>query len=56
MKLWKKIAITLFVIILLVQIPFIYNRYKFGQLAGVIKTLESQRIETPNTSFNEPAL
>lgn len=53
MKLWKKIAIILLVIILLVQIPFIYNRYKIGQLADKINVLQSQRIETPNPIFNE---
>jgi hypothetical protein len=53
MKLWKKTALILLVIILVVQIPFIYNRYKFGQLADTVNTLQTQRIETPNPAFND---
>lgn len=53
MKLWKKIAIVLLAIILLVQIPFIYNRYKFGQLAGRISSLNAQRAEIENPAFND---
>ena len=40
MKLWKKIALALLVIILLVQIPFIYNRFQTGKLAGKISSLQ----------------
>jgi hypothetical protein len=53
MKLWKKIAIVLVVIILLAQIPFIYNRYRFGQLADKINVLQSQRVENANPNFND---
>ncbi|MBA3601529.1 MAG: hypothetical protein H0W45_09900, partial [Acidobacteria bacterium] len=53
MKLWKKIAIVIFVIVFLVQIPFIYNRYKIGQLAGKISTLETQKIKTENQNYND---
>ncbi len=53
MKLWKKIAIVIFVILLLAQIPFIYNRYQFGQLAGKISTLENQKIKTENQIYND---
>lgn len=52
MKLWKKIAIIL-LIILLVQIPFIYNRYRFGQLADKISALNSQRSEAANANFKD---
>ncbi|MDQ3374873.1 MAG: hypothetical protein M3521_13420 [Acidobacteriota bacterium] len=53
MKLWKKIAIVIFVIVFLAQIPFIYNRYKIGQLAGKISTLETQKIKTENQNYND---
>ncbi len=53
MKLWKKIAIILLVIILLAQIPFVYNRYKFGQLHDKINALQTQRIETANQNYKD---
>lgn len=53
MKLWKKIAVVLVVIILLAQIPFVYNRYQFGQLSDKINALQAQRIETVNPNFND---
>jgi hypothetical protein len=53
MKLWKKIAIIFLVIILLVQLPFVYNRYKFGQLSGRIGTLASQRNAPSDPRFND---
>jgi hypothetical protein len=51
MKLWKKIALILLAIILLAQIPFIYNRYKFGQLHDKINSL--QKTEITNQTFND---
>lgn len=53
MRLWKKIAIFLLAIILLAQIPFIYNRYEFGRLAEKINALQTQRIEKENPNFND---
>jgi len=53
MRFWKKIAIIIFAVILLTQIPFIYNRYKMGQLAGKISTLETQKIKTENQNYND---
>lgn len=53
MKLWKKIAIVLVIIILLVQIPFIYNRYRFGQLADKINALQASRVETVNQNYKD---
>ena len=32
MKLWKKIVLILLAVILLVQIPFVYNRFQIGKL------------------------
>lgn len=53
MKLWKKIVLVLLAVILLAQIPFIYNRYKFGQLADKIASLQAQRIEQPNQNYKD---
>lgn len=53
MKLWKKIAIALVIIFLLAQIPFIYNRYQFGQLADKISQLQTSRVETANPNFRD---
>ena len=53
MKLWKKILLVLFAVFLLVQIPFIYNRYKFGQLHDKINALNAQRIENANPNFKD---
>lgn len=53
MKLWKKIFLVLVAIFLLVQIPFIYNRYKFGQLYDKINQLQTQRIENSNPNFKD---
>ncbi len=53
MKLWKKILLVLLAVILLLQIPFVYRRYQYGQLAGKINALRAQRIETANPNFND---
>ena len=53
MRLWKKILLILFVIVLLAQIPFVYRRYEYGQLAGKINALETQRIEATNQNYND---
>ena len=53
MKLWKKILLALLAVVLLAQIPFIYNRYKFGQLHDKINQLQTQRIENPNQNFKD---
>ena len=53
MKLWKKILIALVCVIALTQIPFIYNRYKIGQLAGKISQLEAQKTNSPNQNYND---
>jgi hypothetical protein len=53
MKLWKKIILILLAIFLLAQIPFIYNRYKFGQLYDKINQLQTQRIENLNQNFKD---
>ncbi len=53
MKLWKKILLALLVVILTAQIPFIYRRYQYGQLAGKIISLQAQRTENANQHFND---
>ena len=53
MKLWKKIVLVLFAVILLAQIPFVYNRYQFGQIHDKITQLQTQRIETINQNYND---
>jgi hypothetical protein len=53
MRLWKKIILILLAVILLAQIPFIYNRWKFGQLDDVINQLQTQRIENANQNFKD---
>ncbi|MGI8470089.1 MAG: hypothetical protein ACR2N3_16740 [Pyrinomonadaceae bacterium] len=53
MKLWKKILLVLLAIILLAQIPFIYNRYRIGQLSDKIISLQTQRITTENPNFTD---
>lgn len=53
MKLWKKILLVLLAVFLLAQIPFVYNRYKFGQLSDKINRLQTQRIENANPSYKD---
>jgi len=53
MKLWKKILLIFLAIILLAQIPFVYNRYKFGQLHDKINQLQTQKTEIANPTFND---
>ncbi len=53
MKLWKKIFLILLAVIILAQIPFIYNRYKFGQLHDKINQLQTQKTEIANPNFND---
>ena len=53
MKLWKKILIALLCVFLLAQIPFVYNRWKTGNLAEKINQLESQRSNASNQNYND---
>ncbi len=55
MKLWKKIFLILLAVILLAQIPFIYNRYQFGRLHDKINQLQTQKAEIVNRNFNDYA-
>lgn len=51
MKRWKKIVLLLLALILVSQLPFIYRRYRLGQLHAAIQVLNSERI----TSQSEQA-
>ncbi len=53
MRTWKKIAIIIFALVFLTQIPFIYHRYQFGQLAAKISTLETQQVKIENPIYND---
>ncbi|HSK70797.1 MAG TPA: hypothetical protein VK892_03810 [Pyrinomonadaceae bacterium] len=53
MKLWKKILLVLFCVLLLAQIPFIYNRYQFGNLHDKINQLQNQKAGLPNQNYND---
>jgi len=52
-KVAKKIFLILLVVVVLVQIPFIYRRYQTGNLFEKIAQLHSQRNAIPNPIFNE---
>src|SRR5215210_4237283 len=43
MKRWKKIVLLLLGLILASQLPFIYRRYRLGQLNAAIQVLNSER-------------
>src|SRR5689334_10069500 len=49
-KLLKRILLILLAIFVAVQAPFIYRRYKIGQLAGQIAELNRQRTSPPESS------
>ena len=53
MKWWKKILLILLGIFLLIQIPFVYNRWKFGQLYDQINELQSRRVERSDSGYND---
>ena len=53
MKLWKKILLVLLAIILLVQIPFIFNRFQTGKLAEKIAALKDERTIPVNRNYRD---
>lgn len=53
MKLWKKILLVLLAVILLAQIPFIYNRFQTGKLADKIVSLQSQKANPINQTYRD---
>ncbi len=53
MKLWKKICLGLICAAVLLQIPFIYNRWQTGKLAEKISTLKSRKTKVINREYND---
>lgn len=53
MKLWKKIALGLLAVLLLIQIPFIYNRFQMGNLADKIAQMQSQKTAPANSNYKD---
>ena len=53
MKRWKKIILILLAVFLAVQIPFIYNRFKFGRIHDQIVDLQTRRSENANANFTD---
>jgi len=54
MRLWKKIILIFFGVLVLAQIPFVYRRFQTGNLAEKISSLDAQKRQVPdNTKFNE---
>ncbi len=52
-KLLKRIVLILLAVLIAVQAPFIYRRYKVGKLAEKISELNSQRKEPADSKFKE---
>jgi hypothetical protein len=52
-KILKRIAIVLLVLLVLAQIPFIYRRYQTGKLAQKIAELDAQRTSNTDPNFKE---
>lgn len=52
-KFFKRIALILLAVLIAVQAPFIYRRYKVGKLAEKISELNSQRKEPVDSKFKE---
>jgi len=53
MKFWKKILLVLLAVVVLAQIPFVYNRYKIGKLSTKINQLQTNRKNLINPNYNE---
>ncbi len=53
MKLWKKICLGLIGVVVLLQIPFIYNRWQTGNLAEKISSLKSQKAKSTNQEYKD---
>ncbi len=52
-KALKRIFLVLLAILVAIQAPFIYRRYKVGKLAEKIATLNAERTERTDDRFNE---
>lgn len=47
MRLFKRIILVLFALLLAVQVPFIYRRYKIGQLGNKVSELKKLSLDLP---------
>ncbi len=45
MKRWKKVALVIFVLLVVSQAPFVYRRYRLGRLRAEIDRLNAARVE-----------
>ena len=52
-KFLKKFFLIVLIVLLVIQIPFIYRRYQNGKLAEKIVSLQSARAAQPNPKYNE---
>lgn len=52
-KFLKRAFLVILILLVVVQIPFIYRRYKLGRLAERITQLQSTRVEPTNTGFTD---
>lgn len=52
-KLLKRVLLILLAVLVAVQAPFIYRRYKIGQLAAKIDELNRSRTPVPDSRFKE---
>src|SRR6476661_785107 len=53
MKLWKKILLILLAAFVLLQLPFVYRRFRIAQLAEKIDQLNSQRSAPNDPRFKD---
>lgn len=53
MSRWKKLFLVLLVLLVVLQIPFVYRRYKLGRLNAHIQQVNSQRVVEPATDLVE---
>jgi hypothetical protein len=53
MKLWKKVILILFCLVLAAQIPFAYRRFQKGNLAEKISNLNAQKAVSANAKFKD---
>lgn len=51
MKLWKKIALLLVIVLIVGQVPFCYRRFQLGAVVSKINELDRERIETKNAGY-----
>lgn len=52
-KFLKRAFLVILILLVVVQIPFIYRRYKLGRLAERIAQLQAARVEPTNTGFTD---